>query len=354
MAIENPNLLSDEDFNLRMENEDLEVAPVIEDTPVVNEVPNTNETTQTSDDQSVDTLPVKEPETKEQSQEKDVKNDSTNDTDVTDVTETKDEPIDYKAFFDEVTKDYKASGKMMPGVKDPAKFIKSLQMATDYALKTSAIKPALKRVKMLDGVTDEEFAEMLDFRNRNPEVIKKALRDMNVEPIDLDMETTNYVPQAKIITDDEYDFQETIASLSKDPLFTRTKSVILEDWDLASKNKALLDPAILKAVHSEVLSGRIDEIQATVTQLKTFGNTNGLTDLELYADVARKLDAKALAAKVVVPVKQVQESNPELDAKRAKAGISTSKTSTKSASYNPAKMTDEEFIKLMDAGAEFI
>ena len=35
---------------------------------------------------------------------------------------------------------------------------------------------------MLEDVTDEEFSEMLDFRKRNPEVIKKALKEAKLDP----------------------------------------------------------------------------------------------------------------------------------------------------------------------------
>ena len=128
-----------------------------------------------------------------------------------------------------LSKDFKAAGKVMPGVKDPEKFIKALQMATDYALKTAALKPVLKKAKMLEDVTDEEFSEMLDFRKRNPEVIKKALKEAKLDPLDLDLEDIQYTPQSKIMSDADYEFKETIEKLSREDTvaFQRTQKIVI-------------------------------------------------------------------------------------------------------------------------------
>ena len=371
--------MNDEDFMRAMEShEDQVTTETIEDTQVVNHENNETDTTHENDGSNEDTgVSVNNDETNQPSQEVDENNpNSDTGTEVTppsdEQQETEPTEIDYKKFYETVTQDYKASGKTMPGVKEPEKFIKALQMATDYALKTAALKPALKRVKMLEEVSDEDLAEMLDFKKRNPEVIKKALKEVNIDPVELDMDKVNYVPQVQMISDSEYDFRETVDELSKDVKFNDTRQLILSGLDAKSKELALTDTRVLKALHQEVVSGRIEQIQAHALQLKAFGGYNNVPDLELYAMIANEMDKQAMAAKTAIPSNPVQtggmnpqvantfqpnrfrKPNPELEDKRVRAGIQPKPSTTVVKKYDPTKLSDEEFMKLLEAGAEFI
>ena len=373
MAVDNALSLTDEDFMRAMESQedqDKTSETNIEDTQVTNTGSTNLDTNQENDDSNEETEGSEQEDDKEQSQEVDSgkQESDTKDTAEQNTENQETTQIDYKAFYETVTQDYKASGKTMPGVKEPEKFIKALQMATDYALKTAALKPALKRVKMLEEVSDEDLAEMLDFKKRNPEVIKKALKEANIDPVELDMDKVNYVPQVQMISDSEYDFRETVDELSKDAKFNDTRQLILSGLDAKSKELALTDTRVLKALHQEVVSGRIEQIQAKALELRTFGSVDSsITDLELYATIARQMDQNsstimqsnqsAVSAQVVsnTQTKQVtKEPNPELEDKRARAGIQTKPQSKVVKKYDPTKLSDDEFLKLLESGAEFI
>ena len=374
MALDNAISMNDEDFMRAMESQEDQESKSseqnIEDTQVTNNDSNEADTNQKNDDSNEETEQENTEEANEQSQEVE---DNKQESDTTEQTENKTvtpetTEIDYKAFYETVTQDFKASGKTMPGVKEPEKFIKALQMATDYALKTAALKPALKRVKMLEEVSDADLAEMLDFKKRNPEVIKKALKEANIDPLELDMEQVNYIPQVQMISDSEYDFREAVDELAKDVKFVETKQLILTGLDAKSKELALTDTKVLKALHQEVTSGRIEKIQAKALELRTFGSVGSdITDLELYATIARQMDQEsstmsqsnqsAMSAQVVsnTQTKQVtKEPDPELEDKKARAGIQTKPQSKVVKKYDPTKLSDEDFLKLLDSGAEFI
>ena len=373
MPVDNALSLTDEDFMRAMESQedqDKTSETNIEDTQVTNTGSTNLDTNQENDDSNEETKGSEQEDDKEQSQEVDSgkQESDTKDTAEQNTENQETTQIDYKAFYEAVTQDYKASGKTMPGVKEPEKFIKALQMATDYALKTAALKPALKRIKMLEEVSDEDLAEMLDFKKRNPEVIKKALKEANIDPVELDMDKVNYVPQVQMISDSEYDFRETVDELSKDAKFNDTRQLILSGLDAKSKELALTDTKVLKALHQEVVSGRIEQIQAKALELRTFGSVDSsITDLELYATIARQMDQNsstitqsnpsAVSAQVVsnTQTKQVtKEPNPELEDKRARAGIQTKPQSKVVKKYDPTKLSDDEFLKLLESGAEFI
>lgn len=373
MAVDNALSLTDEDFMRAMESQedqDKTSETNIEDTQVTNTGSANSDTNQENDDSNEETEGSEQEDDKEQSQEVDSgkQESDTKDTAEQNTENQETTQIDYKAFYETVTQDFKASGKTMPGVKEPEKFIKALQMATDYALKTAALKPVLKRVKMLEEVSDEDLAEMLDFKKRNPEVIKKALKEANIDPLELDMDKVNYVPQVQMISDSEYDFRETVDELSKDVKFNDTRQLILSGLDAKSKELALTDTRVLKALHQEVVSGRIEQIQAKALELRTFGSVDSsIPDLELYAAIARQMDQNsstitqsnpsAVSAQVVsnTQTKQVtKEPNPELEDKRARAGIQTKPQSKVVKKYDPTKLSDDEFLKLLESGAEFI
>ena len=377
MAIDNPISMSDEDFMRAMESQENQVnTEVIEDTQVT--IPEVTEpdTTQVNDGLPADTqVGNDEGNSTEQSQEIEPDNTTVSDTatENTNSTETAPTEVDYKAFYESVTKDFKAAGKVMPGVKDPDKFIKALQMATDYALKTAALKPVLKKAKMLEDVTDEEFSEMLDFRKRNPEVIKKALKEAQLDPLYLDLEDIQYTPQSKIMSDADYEFKETIEKLSQEDAvaFQRTQNIVLNELDSTSKTTVLSNPHILSALQSEVASGRFEKIQAQALQLKAFGGYNNVPDIELYSYIASEMDKQALQKQVIQPNLTAGEVNspvtntvqtkpsvsvvdPELEDKRARAGIQIKPTTPVVKKYDPTKLSDEEFMKLLSEGAEFI
>ena len=377
MAIDNPISMSDEDFMRAMESQENQVnTEVIEDTQVTTPEVTEPDTTQVSDGLPADTqVGNDEGNSTEQSQEVEPSNPVVSDTvtENTNSTETEPTEVDYKAFYESVTKDFKAAGKVMPGVKDPDKFIKALQMATDYALKTAALKPVLKKAKMLEDVTDEEFSEMLDFRKRNPEVIKKALKEAQLDPLDLDLEDIQYTPQSKIMSDADYEFKETIEKLSQEDAvaFQRTQNIVLNELDSNSKTTVLSNPHILSALQSEVASGRFEKIQAQALQLKAFGGYNNVPDIELYSYIASEMDKQALqkqgvqnnltAGEVNSPVTNTVQTkpsvsvvDPELEDKRARAGIQIKPTTPVVKKYDPTKLSDEEFMKLLSEGAEFI
>ena len=377
MALDNPISMSDEDFMRAMESQENQVnTEVIEDTQVTTPEVTEPDTTQVNDGLPADTqVGNDEGNSTEQSQEIEPDNTIVSDTatETTNSTETEPTEVDYKAFYESVTKDFKAAGRVMPGVKDPDKFIKALQMATDYALKTAALKPVLKKAKMLEDVTDEEFSEMLDFRKRNPEVIKKALKEAKLDPLDLDLEDIQYTPQSRIMSDADYEFKETIEKLSQEDAvaFQRTQNIVLNELDSASKTTVLSNPHILSALQSEVASGRFEKIQAQALQLKAFGGYNNVPDIELYSYIASEMDKQALqkqgvqnnltAGEVNSPVTNTVQTkpsvsvvDPELEDKRARAGIQIKPTTPVVKKYDPTKLSDDEFMKLLSEGAEFI
>ncbi|MCB4775449.1 MAG: hypothetical protein LGB73_01555 [Sulfurovum sp.] len=277
----------------------------------------------------------------------------------TEASETSEEP-DYKAFYEKVTADYKANGKIMPGVKNPEDLVAALQMASNYAKKTAAIKPSLKRVKMLKDVTDEELNEMLDFRARKPEVIKKALKEAQLDPLDIDVdEEIDYTPTDYSIPDSQVQFEEAISRIEHTPEFEITSKVVAEQWDEASRQAMFANPQLIIGLNEEVALGRFEKVSALMEQARALGKDRGLNDLELYqtivTDLAKQEEQTQPNTPTNSPKPKVESPNPaDLNEQRKKAGIRQKKKATAVKEYDPTTLSDEEFMKLVESGAKFI
>ena len=369
------NTMSDEEFAEYMENlpeeeevqEDATEEPEsteeveeeeeadLEDTEAEEESEEVDDTT--GDTQDTDETEEDETEEESQTAEEETEEDDSNEDTEEDTPETSE--VDYKAFYEQVTADYKANGKVMPGLKDPKDFQTALSMASNYALKTTAMKPHLGRVKMLKDVSDAELNEMLDFRNRNPEVIKKALKEAGIDPMEIDItEEVKYSAKDYRISPEAIEFEEVIETIKGTPEFEVTSKVVTEVWDEKSKAAMLADPRLIKALNEEVEMGRYDVIQGIIDQQKLLGKTGGMTDLQMYQEIATAMDEEEAKTQQVPAKETVQPKakveDPAVKEKKKQAGIKSKKTASAVKKYDPTKLSDEEVLALVDSGAKFI
>ena len=353
--------MSDEEFEQHMNNlpqEEVVEESVIEDTANIESEEEVIDTEEDEDTQTQDTdeTATEEDEPESQTTDSDDEEDTKEDTEqVEDTPSEETTEIDYKAFYEQVTSDYKANGKVMPGLKSPEDFKAALAMASNYALKTTAIKPHLGRIKMLKDISDAELNEMMDFKNRNPEVIKKALKEAGIDPLDIDPEEkVEYRANDYSVSQADIEFEEIIDTIKDTPEFATTSKVVTEVWDAESKKIMLENPHLIKGLNEEIQMGRFDKIQGMIEQRRLLGRTNGMTDLAMYQEIATAMNEVQTPTAPVVkaPVQKVED--PVVKAEKQKAGISVKKTTTAVKKYDPTKLSDEEFMKLVESGAKFI
>lgn len=352
------NSMSDEEFEKHMHNLPVEEEVVEEETSetiedTVTEEPEEEVIDTDGDTQETDETATEEEDTESQTTDSDEEEEDSKEDTEADKQETTE--IDYKAFYEQVTSDYKANGKVMPGLKSPEDFKDALAMASNYALKTTAIKPHLGRIKMLKDISDEELNEMMDFKNRNPDVIKKALKEAGIDPLDIDPEANvEYKANDYSISQSEVDFEEIIDTIKDTPEFAMTSKVVTEVWDAASKKIMLDNPSLIKGLNEEIRMGRFDKIQGMIEQRRLLGRTNGMTDLAMYQEIATAMNEVQTPTVPAVKAPVAKVEDPAVKAEKQKAGISVKKTSTAVKKYDPTKLSDEEFMKLVESGAKFI
>ena len=261
---------------------------------------------------------------------------------------------DIKAAYEAIFKPFKANGKeIAPKTVDDV--ISLMQMGANYTKKMQLMAPMKRSVESLNkaGITDTDLNFLIDVHNGDKEAIKKLLEKHKVDPIDLDMENTNYVPKNNIVSDSDIEYANILEDIQ--PSLPKIQKIITEQWDPKSKEYLLKDPQLMKALHEEIEMGRFDKVQTMVEMEKTFGRAKEKSDLEIYIDLVSKIAAAeqntAISSntKKSLPDQTVTKPIPD-KTKAAPVRTKQSNQGTPLSEKDLFSLSDEEFMKLSERG----
>lgn len=204
-----------------------------------------------------------------------------------------------KAQYDSLLGSFKASGRTVK-VESPDDARRLMQMGYDYNLKMRDLKPRLRTLKTLEhnGLLDDEKLNFaIDLLKGNPEAIKKFLKDHEIDPIEMDLESgTDYKPNDHRVSDQQVALDEVLDSLKSSDAFPRTAQVITKEWDKASQEVLLGTPAIIAVINDHMEKGYYDQIASKVQYERSLGRLTGLSDLDAYKTVGDALQAQGAFA----------------------------------------------------------
>ena len=257
--------------------------------------------------------------------------------------------IDYKAAYETIFKPFKANGKeITPRNVDDV--INLMQMGANYTKKMQVIAPMKKVIESLNKaeIDEKNLNFLIDVYKGDKEAIKKLLKKHSVDPIELDLDETNYVPKNNIVSDEDVEFSDVLDDI-RDSL-PKIQDIINSKWDKNSKDKLLSDPKLLRALHEEIQYGRFDKIQAQVEMEKMFGRYRGVSDLDAYIDIVTKAVQKESQQHQPEP-KVETKPEPKVTHKipdKTKAAPTKTKSTTKSSltAKDILSMSEEDFNKL--------
>lgn len=295
---------------------------------------------------------------------------------------TADNTPDYKKFFEQITGEFKASGRKMK-VKTAEEAVALMQRGADYTRKMQALKPSLRIMKMLEnnGLLDEaKLSHFIDLDKKDPAAIAKFLKDKQVDPLDLDMsQETEYKPGNHAVSDEEMRFNSVLEDVQSTPFGRETIQIIDKQWDRASQGRVFKEPQILKLIDTHRETGIYDQVTSEVDRLKLLGVIpDDAIFLDAYKTVADELHKHGRLLANGVPTNQMkpavvaQPANPSVpvtppaqttrqvletrpaqpkpqarNSAAARAAAPTRSTPNKPtvADFNPLSMSDEEFEK---------
>lgn len=268
------------------------------------------------------------------------------------------QPIDYKAFYDKVMSPLKANGKIVK-LRSPEEAITLMQKGAGYTKRMQEMAPYRKAVAMLEKANlldEDQLSFLIDIHNKNPEAIRKLLKDSNIDSLDLELDDNakEYVPGKNKVSDSEIQFQEAINEVLDLPNGGNTIQTC-NSWDAQSKVLLGQNPQILKLLHEQMNNGIYQQVTDEVNRLISLGQIpSNIPFLQAYKIVGdnmvnnqqitpRSPQAKTKPIATSVGSKAKNTLNNNYKAKQA--SITRTNPTAPRVFKNPLAMSDEEFLK---------
>jgi hypothetical protein len=321
--------MSDEELERKdpFDNSELEVTDVVPETETITEpevIPETTEEVITED-------PVIEPEAN-----------------------TEDTPqIDYEAEYKKLLK-FKADGQEIE-LNDINELVSLAQKGVNYTRKTKEISQYNKYIKTLKDnelLDENKINFLIDLHKGDKQAITKHLKELNVDPIQLDTDSESTYTGKKYVPDDiVIQQQEYVDNLYRDP---DGKAVIddINNWDDVSINKIASNINALNDLMNHKKLGYYDIITKEIQRQELLGNLGNIPYLDAYASIGTQLTEQGKLGntspqpqKIVDIKKAVTE--PKLNQINVSKLSPLSGKSTVKQEVDPGSLNDEDFVKYM-------
>jgi hypothetical protein len=214
-------------------------------------------------------------------------------------------PDNYKKLFQPI----KANGtEIQP---DPDKMIQLVQLGSKYYADREKVKPKLELVNMLEkaGVNDKEKLTLaLDIVNGNKEALSKFLKDNEIDPIDLDLEESQYNPNINKYYDPQESKLKEVEGQLEGSKFYDAITKTVASIDEQSQEKLLQEPEKLLAINAHMETGLYDQIIQKMNEEKMFGVGLNESFIDKYERIGLQLIQGGNANQQ--PQQQVNQKQP--------------------------------------------
>lgn len=277
--------------------------------------------------------------------------------------------FNYKSGYEKLMAPFKANGKMITP-RSPDEAISLMQMGANYTRKMQELQPYRKVMLMLqnNGLMDEDkLSYLIDLDKKNPDAIKKLLKDSGTDPLDFNPEDeVDYQSGNHRVTDTEADFATEIDDLKSTQEGQATLGVIGSTWDAASKNALYENRGLLQTIHAQRENGIYETIANEVNRLQVLGQIpTGTPFIQAYNQVGNLLAQQGAfnqqvkpepvpeVKPVVQPVVRVAQPKQTLANSEQASAASPSRAARSKATpiVNPLALSDEDFAKLPVPGS---
>lgn len=269
-----------------------------------------------------------------------------------------------QSFYKQIMAPFKANGKMIE-LKDPSEVISLMQMGANYTKKLQDIQPHRKMLLMLqnnDLLDEGKLSFLIDLEKRDPEAIKKLVKDAGIDPMDIDTSVEpDYRAGNHTVSDEEARFKESLEELTSQDTGKETLQIIDKTWDQVSKEALWASPEIMTIMHQQRETGVYDQITAEMNRQITLGQIPPNTPfLQAYKHVGDQLFPQAqqpgapagqpAAKPAAAPTKLAQKpatQKPKVANGEKASAAATSRGNSKKAApiVNPLNMPDDVFMK---------
>lgn len=272
-------------------------------------------------------------------------------------TNTDDKPVeqtDYQAFYEKLTKPFKANGREIQ-VQNADDMIALMQQGANYSKKMAQLKPNLALMRTLEqhGLNDaDKITYLIDLYNKQPEAIAKLVKEADIDLYSFDTDQAEqYTP--KTVVNEPSALEDTITELyGNHETFKDVVTDITTLWDKESKAIVSDNPEILRVMAKQADEGIYQQIMSAIDYEKMLGRLSGIPFLHAYEQVeARILQANQPTPKqeqgFTAPRPQANQEHVsnQNQAQKQRASVPKGSASQSNAGFDPLKLSDEEFLK---------
>lgn len=233
----------------------------------------------------------------------------------------------------------KANGKEYDMSIDELKQMASKGM--DYVKKTTALKPYRTMIAAMqeNNISPEDLNMLIDLKKGNKEAISKIIKDSNIDTYDLP-EVDNYKPTEYRKSEESYEINEILSTISKDSEFSRT-SDIYSKLDDSSRQAINSNPSMLSGLHQDIKSGLFDKV---LPYAEKRAMIDGFSQpfLKYYIEAGSEYIKNQMNTPKPNPIKS--QSSPANKDNKIAAALPSSRADKKSAiDYLDEEINDEDY-----------
>ena len=280
--------------------------------------------------------------------------------------DAKPEAANYEQFYNQVMAPFKANGKMIQ-LQSADEAIALMQMGANYTKKMQSLQGHKKYLMMLENnnlLDENKLSFLIDLDKKNPEAIKKLLKESNIDPVDMDTSSeVNYKNGVHAVTDQEAALSSAIDEIKSLPSGQETIQSV-NGWDNQSKRVLWENPELLRLIHSQHENGIYGHISAEIERRKVIGTVlPNAPFLQVYKAVGDELTARGAFKHLAKPATSAQPpvagrtpvavrpaktpATKAVDNQKVRAAASTRSIPRQvKEAVNFLSMSDEEFSKL--------
>ena len=216
----------------------------------------------------------------------------------TDIPVSTDEPVNFEAKYREAIAPLRANGKTIE-LQSMEELRQLASMGANFTRKMQDIAPHRKILAMLEnnGLLDEsKLSFFIDLDKKNPEALKKLIKDSGVDPLDIDVSSEPaYQAGNHAVSDSEIAFRTVLEDLQSTPTGQETISLINSSWDQASKEELWKAPEVMATIQQQRENGIYDTISAEINRQAMLGKIPaGTPFIQAYLTVGNELNTRGV------------------------------------------------------------
>lgn len=260
------------------------------------------------------------------------------------------EVINYEEKYKEALAPLKANGKTVE-INSLDELRQLASMGANFTRKMQDIAPHRKILAMLEnnGLLDEaKLSFFIDLDKKDPEALKKLIKDSGVDPLDIDVSTEPaYQAGNHAVSDTEIAFRTVLEDLQSTPTGKETISIINTQWDQASKEELWKSPEVMATIQQQRENGIYDVISTEINRQAVLGKIPaGTPFIQAYLAVGNDLNTRGAFANMSASNNQAvqnarMQTNAPVNAPVATRVVAPKAKLTNGAAANAAASTQQ-------------